>query len=130
VYAGADPETRRQRWLTKTVHGSARYARGQLQEFVAEAAEPGSRAGTLSDLLEHWFEVASPRWAASATGHTRSIIECYLKPHLGRPPVNKITPEDIDDFYAYLMRSGGQRHQPLSPGSVARVHGALHRAFA
>jgi hypothetical protein len=53
VYAGTDPETRRQRWLTKTVHGSARYARSQLQEFVAEAGRARLRASTLSDLLEH-----------------------------------------------------------------------------
>lgn len=43
---------------------------------------------------------------------------------------SKITTEDIDDFYGYLLRWGGKRGQPLVPGTVARVHGVLHRAFA
>ncbi len=130
VYVGTDPDTRRQRWLTKTVHGSARYAHGQLHELAQEAGRAKLRAGTLSDLLERWFEVASPGWAASTASHTRTVIECYLKAHLGHLPVNKITTEDIDDLYAYLLRLGGEHHQPLAPGSVARVHGVLHRAFA
>jgi len=130
VYVGTDPDTRRQRWLTKTVHGSARYAHGQLHELAQEAGRAKLRAGTLSDLLERWFEVASPGWAASTASHTRTVIECYLKAHLGHLPVNKIATEDIDDLYAYLLRLGGEHHQPLAPGSVARVHGVLHRALA
>jgi hypothetical protein len=107
-----------------------RYARGQLAELAGERGRARLRAGTLSDLLERWFEVTSPGWAASTASHTRTVIECYLRPHLGHLPVNKITTEDIDDFYAYPIRSGGERDQPLAPGSVARVHGVLHRAFA
>src|SRR5437867_1027258 len=112
---GTDPKTRRPQWLTKTVHGSTRYASGQLQELVREAGRARLRAGTLSDLLEHWFDIASPAWAASTTTHTRTIIECYVKPYFGHLRVDKITTEDIDDFYSYLMRSGGERHQPLAP---------------
>ena len=43
--------------------------------------------------------------------------------------VAKMTTEDIDDFYGHLLRAavGGQ---PLAPGTVARVHGVLHRALA
>jgi hypothetical protein len=65
-----------ERWLTKTVHGSARYARGQLEDMVAEAGRARIQAGTLADLLDQWFQAASHGWAASTVSHTRSIIEC------------------------------------------------------
>src|SRR6266545_8260985 len=59
VYLGPDPETRRQRWLAKTVHGTKRFASKQLKDLAEEAGRGRLRAGTVSDLLEHWFEVAS-----------------------------------------------------------------------
>lgn len=130
VYAGMDPGTRKQRWLAKTIHGSRRFAAIQLRDLVEEAGRGRHRAGAVVDLLEHWFEVASPGWALSTASHTRSIIEVYIKPYFGHLSVAKITTEDIDDFYSHLLRWGGKRAQPLAPGTVARVHGVLHRAFA
>jgi integrase len=62
--------------------------------------------------------------------HTRSIVECHLKPHLGHLDLAKLTTADIDDFYAHLLRAGGRDDRPLAPGTVARVHGVLHRALA
>lgn len=130
VYQGTDPGTRRQRWLTRTVHGSRRLARRQLEDLVAEADRARVRAGTLTDLLDQWFEAASPGWAASTMSHTRSIIDCHLNPHLGHLDLTKLTTADIDDFYGYLLRAGGRGDRPLAPGTVARVHAVLHRALA
>jgi integrase len=130
VYQGKDSESRRERWLTKTVHGSTRYARRQLEDMVAEAGRARIQAGTLADLLDQWFQAASPGWAASTVSHTRSIIDCYLSPHLGHLDLAKLTTADIDDFYGYLLRAGGRDDRPLAPGTVARVHGVLHRALA
>jgi integrase len=130
VYQGIDPDTRRQRWLTKTVHGTERFARGRLEDLVAEAGRARIRAGTLADLLDQWVGAASPGWSASTVSHTRSIVECHLRPHLGHLDLAKLTTADIDDFYAYLLRAGGRDDRPLAPGTVARVHGVLHRALA
>lgn len=71
---GTDPETRRQRWLTKTVHGSARYARAPARE------------------------------------------QDHLRRH--RRPLR--LPDAV----------GRGARTALAPGSVARVHGVLHHAFA
>jgi integrase len=130
VYQDIDPDTRRQRWLTKTVHGTERFARRQLEDLVAEAGRARIRAGTLSDLLDQWLEAASPGWSASTVSHTGSIVDCHLKPHLGHLDLAKLTTADIDDFYAYLLRAGGRDDRPLASGTVARVHGVLHRALA
>ena len=127
---GIDPETRRQRWLTKTVHGTERFACTQLEDLVVESGRVRIRAGTLADLLDRWLESASPGWSASTVSHTRSIVDCHLRPHLGHLDLAKLTTADIDDLYGYLLRAGGREDRPLAPGTVARVHGVLHRALA
>jgi integrase len=100
-----------------------------LRSWVAEAGRARIRAGTLSDLLDQWLEAASPGWSASTVSHTRSIVDCHLKPHLGHLDLAKLMTADIDDFYAHLLRAGGLDDRPLAPGTVARVHGVLHRAL-
>jgi len=37
VYLGVDADTGRERWATKTVHGTRRHATGELAVFVEEA---------------------------------------------------------------------------------------------
>jgi integrase len=130
VYQGIDRTTGRQRWITKTVHGTQRFARCELEDLLVEAGKGRIRAGTLADLLEQWFEAASPSWAAPTVSHTRSIIDCHLKPDLGHLDVVKLTAEDIDDYYGHLLRRGGRDGRPLAPGTVTRIHGVLHRALA
>ena len=78
VYRGIDADTQRQRWLTKTVHGTERFARAQLEDLVAEAGRARIRAGTLADLLDQWIGAASPGWSVSTVSHTRPIVECHL----------------------------------------------------
>jgi integrase len=130
VYLGTDTETGQQRWATRTVHGSQRHARAQLRELAEEAGYAHLRAGTLADLLDRWFDAASPGWALTTVSHTSSVIDSYLKPHLGHLHVSKLTTEDIDDFYSHLLRAGGRNDRALAPGTVARVHGVLRRALA
>jgi integrase len=130
VYQGLDPASGRQRWLTKTVHGSRRHAERQLAELATEVGYARLRAGSVSDLLERWFAAASPTWAAPTCRQTRSVIDCHLAPHLGHLPVAKLTTADIDDFYAHLLRGGGRDGRPLAPGTVHRIHVVLHRALA
>jgi hypothetical protein len=71
VYVGIDPDTGKQRWLAKTVHGSRRYAGKQLQELLEEAGRSALRpvrsptsssTGSRSRLRPG----RSPRWATLA----------------------------------------------------------------
>jgi hypothetical protein len=43
----------------------------QLEDLAAEAGRGRIRDGTLADLLEQWFDAASPGWAAPTVAHTR-----------------------------------------------------------
>ncbi len=130
IFLGTGPENGRQRWTTRTVCGSERAARRELGRFVDEASYALIHAGSLSELLDRWFETASGDWAPSTTRETKSLVEHHLKPHLGHLPVMKLTTADIDGFYAYLRRGGGRDGRALAPGTVHRVHVVLHRALA
>jgi integrase len=130
VYRGIDPDTGRQRWLTKTVHGGRRHARAQLAALVEQASYARIQAGSVGELLERWFAAAAPHWAASTVRQTCSVINCHLIPHLGHLAVAKLTTADIDDLYAHLLRAGRFNGRPLSAGTVHRVHVVLHRALA
>jgi integrase len=129
IYRGVD-DTGRQRWSTKTVHGSRRYAAVQLREFSDAVDEASTRAGTVGDLLERWFAAASPQWASPTVAQTRSVLRRHLLPNLGHLPVSKLTTADIDDFCGYLLRCGGHDGRPLSAGTVHRIHVVLYRALA
>jgi integrase len=129
VYLGLDPDTRRRRYATRTVHGTRRAATVALAALVGDAAYSRLRAGTLGQLLEQWMATASPAWSASTVRETRSLMRCHLVPHLGHIPVTKLTAADIDDVYSHLLRRGGRDNRPLSPGTVHRVHVVLHRAL-
>jgi integrase len=129
IYRGVD-DTGHQRWSTKTVHGSRRYATAQLREFSDAVDEASTRAGTVGDLLERWFTAASPLWAPPTVAQTRSVLRRHLLPNLGHLPVGKLTTAGIDDFYGYLLRCGGHEGRPLSAGTVHRIHVVLHRALA
>jgi integrase len=80
--------------------------------------------------LERWFDAASAQWAPSTLRQTRSVIDCHLAPHLGHVALTKVTPADIDDLYAHLLRAGGRDGRALKPGTVLCVHVVLHRALA
>ena len=129
VYLGVDRDTGRERWATKTVHGSRRHATARLGEFVEDAGYARLRAGTVADLLDRWMGHASPAWSSTTLAQTRSIVEHHLKPLLGDIRVNKLTTIDIDDMYRSLSRSGGRDGRPLTAGTVHRVHVVLHRAL-
>jgi hypothetical protein len=78
IYLGVDAATGRERWATKTVHGSRRHATAQLREFVEEAGYARLRAGTVADLLDRWLAHASPGWSTSTLRQNRSVVECHL----------------------------------------------------
>ena len=113
IYQGVDPENGKERWATKTVRGSRRFATAQLREFRQVAICGRIRAGTVAELLTQWTEAASPGWAATTKRETKSLIDRHLIPCLGHLAIAKLTTADIDDFYGHLLRRGGKDERPL-----------------
>ena len=65
VYAGRDPVTGRKRQVTQTVRGTKKDAervRNELLVAVQQGRAVGSSV-TFGELLDAWFESASPDWS-------------------------------------------------------------------
>jgi hypothetical protein len=69
VYLGTDPEFGRPRWLSKTVHGTRRFARQQLEDLVIEGGRARIRAGTLADL------------PTSGSSRVSGLVRFHREPH-------------------------------------------------
>ena len=80
--------------------------------------------------FDDWYAAMSPNWSPTTARQTKSIIDCHLVPSLGDVQLQTLRTEDIDAFYGELRRCGGRDGQPLSAGTVHRVHVVLHRALA
>jgi integrase len=132
VYQGTDPTTGRRRYATRTVRGSRTQAQRELVELaaVANVAPIVGARTTIAELLERWFATSAPNWAPTTVRNTRSIIDRHLAPGLGSVRVRDLTTAAIDDFYSRLRTNGRHDAQPLSTGTVRRVHAVLHRALA
>ena len=132
VFMGIDPDTHRRRYRSMTVRANRAEAERELAAMVVAVRaerEVGVRS-TVGELLEAWYAIASTGWAPTTIRQTRSVLDRYLHPHLGDLLVGEITTSRIDAVYATLRRCGGVRHQPLSAGTIARVHVVLRSAFA
>jgi hypothetical protein len=63
VYAGIDADTRRRRYRSATVHGNRADAERAFVSLVANVRSTKTigAQSTMSELLEAWFAIASPR---------------------------------------------------------------------
>src|SRR5688500_9314592 len=85
VYAGIDPDTRKPRYRSATVHGNRADAERGLQRLVADVSSVKAigSSSAVSELLEAWFAIAALSWAPTTIRQTRSVLDRYLHPHLG-----------------------------------------------
>ena len=58
------------------------------------------------------------------------MLDRYLHPRIGEVAVGDLTSAAIDAMYASLHRGGGMHGQPLSAGTLARVHVVLRASLA
>jgi integrase len=114
------------------VQGSRTQAQRELRS-LADFANVGPSIGartTLGELLDRWFAANQADWATTTVRSTWSIIDRQLRPKLGHVLVRDLNTVTIDEFYASLRVDGAVEGGPLTPGSVRRIHGVLHRALA
>lgn len=124
--SGKDPDgQRRRRWVTS---GNLAQARRILREFeLKRAAEPSIKPTslTLGQWLEKWMaEVVEPNRAFTTVYGYRNMIRNDIDPMLGNVPLQKLTPLDIQGYYAHLREDRG-----LAPYTVRRYHDLLGNAL-
>lgn len=127
--SGKDDEGKRKRkYQTYSSLLAARQARDAFlsEKNKAKAVRPSDM--TLGDWLQVWMrEVILPNRAETTIYSYRSIINNHLIPALGTIPIQRLSPKDLQHYYAYLMEEKG-----LCANTVRRHHdllsSALHRA--
>ncbi|HEX9467466.1 MAG TPA: tyrosine-type recombinase/integrase, partial [Acidimicrobiia bacterium] len=131
VYAGRDPVTGRKRQLSRNVRGTKREAQAVRTRLLLEVDDGNhvSTAATFGELVEQWFEHASPDWSPKTASETRRLIEKIVKPRLARVRLTRLKTADLDHFYDSLRESGGHDGGPLAPATVRRVHTVVRRAL-
>lgn len=78
----------------------------------------------LGPFLRRWLdEVARPTLRASTYASYDGILRCHLIPGLGRIPVAKLTPAELQALLNERLASG------LSPRRVVYIHAVLRRAL-
>jgi integrase len=128
VHAGRNPVTKKPRYISRTVTGTAAIADEHLAELVAEVTG-GQHDGddiTFGALLDRWLKHATLIKDLSPTtvAEYRRLIEKNIKPTLGHVPLREIDGGILDSFYVSLMSP----ERGLSAASVQRCHSAIAAA--
>jgi len=125
VYLGVDAATGKQRYLTRTVHGTKRDAERMCAELVVEAQRGSfgdTTAGTVGELLDRWVAHIEPNVSPSTLASYAVYLRNWIRPALEAKKLERIRPLDIDAFYTSMRGR-------LAPASIRKVHTILHSAF-
>ena len=80
---------------------------------------------TVKQFMEYWLEeVHRSAIRTSSYANYRSILDKHIIPALGHIPVQKLTVQHIQNFYAQKLKEG------LSPKTVKIYHAVLHNALS
>jgi integrase len=140
VYDGVNPATGeyRRRWV------QAGTRRGDAEKLLADLVKRAHRGETVVSekltlgqyLTERWLPVQEARLRRSSFDAYRRNIELHVLPALDKRQLDQLSPEDIDVFYAALLK-GGRKKRPgekgpakgLAPKTVHNIHVMLNKAF-
>jgi integrase len=127
VFLGRDCETRRRRYLSRTVHGPVRQAQTYLNKVLRER-DLGRRVEgvtvTLGEFLDRWLETAAkPKLREKSYHSYASLLRRYIRPVLGERILSAVTPLDVQDAYQKMIGRG------LSSRTVRYTHSVLRSAI-
>ncbi|HEX6419973.1 MAG TPA: N-terminal phage integrase SAM-like domain-containing protein, partial [Acidimicrobiales bacterium] len=143
VYDGIDPGTgkKRRRWVPAGTRRDE--AERVLSDLIRRKYEsepvPTEKLTVAEYLTQRWLPIQKSRVRPSTYDSYRRNIDLHVVPGLGRRPLEKLTPEDIDLFYATLLtegrkktrkQNGGDRGKGLAPKTVRNIHLMLNKAMA
>lgn len=127
VFVGRDHETRRRRYLSRTVHGPIRQAQSYLTKVLRER-DLGRRVEgitvTLDEFLDRWLDTAAkPKLRDKSYESYESLLRRYIRPVLGGRILSAVTPLDVQDGYQKMIDRG------LSSRTVRYTHSVLRSAI-
>lgn len=127
VFLGRDRETRRRRYLSRTVHCPVRQAQTYLNKVLRER-DLGRRVEgvtvTLDEFLDRWLDTAAkPKLRDKSYESYESLLRRYIRPVLGGRILSAVTPLDVQDAYQKMIGRG------LSARTVRYTHSVLRSAI-
>jgi integrase len=127
VYVGRDAETKKRKYLNKTIHGGLRDAQAHLTRMLSErdlGRNLDSSKQTLNQYLDRWLEVcAKPRLRAKSLQDYEGLLRRYVRPQLGMKPLVSVQAFDVQRLYRELLDRG------LSARSIRYTHAVLRSAL-
>jgi integrase len=123
IYDGIDPGTgkKRRRWVP------AGTRRSDAEKILATEIKrrhdgepiPTGKLTLGQYLTERWLPIQKSRVRASTYDSYRRTIDLHVLPALGRRPLDKLTADDLDLFYATLLTEGRKKPTGKSPKGKA-----------
>jgi integrase len=127
VFLGRDRETRRRRYLSRTVHGPVRQAQSYLNKVLRERDLGRNAEGvtvTLDEFLDRWLDTAAkPKLRDKSYESYESLLRRYIRPVLGGRILSAVTPLDVQGAYQKMIDRG------LSSRTVRYTHSVLRSAM-
>ncbi len=135
IYEGVDAATgkERRRWHPGGPRRSD--AEKLLTELVKRTNDghttPSEKISFGEYLTEKWLPIQRAQLRPSTFDSYRRNIENHVIPALGRIPLRKLAPEDLDTFYARLLTEGKLNGDGggLSPKTVRYIHLTINKAL-
>ena len=125
-YIGKDENGKwKQKW--ESGFASKRDAERALRariETVESSYGSNLTTATVAGFLRYWLtNYCEPRLASNTIRGYRTNVERHIIPYIGKIPMIRLSPKDIQDLYLKLLKSG------LSGTTVRYVHNNLHQAL-
>ena len=127
VYLGLNHETRRRRYVNRTVRGSFRSAQQYLNAKITECKESRELDGvhlTLDQYLDRWLELAAqPKLRTKSLADYQSLLCRHIRPALGECELSRLAPLDLQSIFFQMYQ------QKLSPRTIGYTLAVLHAAL-
>lgn len=135
VYEGIDPATGKPRHRWHAAGDTRKGAEKVLGDIVKRMHDGDYRAPdkiALGDyLLERWLPSKRTRVKPSTASAYERNIRLHINPNIGRIPLQKLHPVDLDELYVKLLTEGKRNGSGggLSAKSVRNVHATIQSAL-
>jgi len=144
LYDGIDPGTGRKRrsWIPAGTRRSdaEKVLAAEIKRRHDGEPIPTEKLTVGQYLTDRWLPIQKSRVRASTFDSYRRNIDLHVLPAIGRRPLEKLTADDLDLFYATLLTAGrkkpvgtsGKSGQPvgLAPKTVRNIHMMLSKAMS
>lgn len=123
---GKDSVTGKRLYKSETYHGTKKDAESKLRDLVREF-DTGTltvrSTKSLNEFLKDWLETARQRLRERTWADYKDLCKYYLEKNLGRLPLSKLTPMEIQKVYNEMTGRG------LSALTVRKVHCVLNSSL-